>query len=1426
METVFIMARRNYKIAAYIGLHKSSLARFVVVLDTGAGSSFIRQALIPESHRKLIKPLDSEFNVKDANNRRVVITGTINLAVQVGTRQDVVKFNVVERLGTDIILGCDFCDKHVEAIRPRKRLVELDDGSSVPILKRPEGRAKNAIPLPAEQEYVSPKGRSSDRVYSTQKVVLKPGQQNWITVKTPQSGLVSIEPHKRLYETSNCAACNGIAQVEPDQPFKIMVTNFGTTPVLIRKDQRVAVADPHPTAITESNITHAEVFGITEEDKQSYRKRQLSARDTALINKHLSDLRESHMKEDEAPMTADDIDLSEVDEKYHDQIRSMLKKHETMWSGKLGEINVAEHSIELKDGAKPFKSAPYRSGPKNRELEEFELKKQLEAGIIEPSNSEWAAPVLFVPKKDGRLRFCVDYRKLNEMTLKDSYPLPRMDDCIDSLGHAEYFTTLDAYSGYWQMYIRKQDRSKTAFVTHSGTYQYIRMPFGLTNAPASFQRALDMILTNYKWKTCLVYLDDIIVFSNSIEEHIRHVDEILDCLKRSGITLKIKKCKFFTKSVEYLGHIIRPGRLEIDHAHTASLKEALPPKNKSELRSFLGLCNVYRRFVHRFSHVSGPLNELLKKNSSDSFTLNETQLESFQNLIGTILSPPALSLPRRDLPYSVDTDASAYGLGCSLFQTDEENQRHTIGYWSRSLVPAEKNYSAPERECLGVVWALKTLRAYLLYEEFTVHTDHSALRWLLTIQEPSGRLMRWRLRLAEYNFQIKYKTGTTNVHADALSRLRTNAETVQDDWDEIPSFLLEDDPSDVNENNHDLLVLPTKLRFKQRFSVYQHDCQHTGMDSVDDLLNLDEYESDELFATLPSPVPSDPTFEPISVEELATAQFTDAFCVDIRRRLNEGVVLPFGFNEDGLLCRQVTHEQIVIPHSLKQRVLHINHYSRLAGHPGGRKLYQVIRKDMYWPALAIDCYATVRRCSTCAKNRMKLRQHVQQLQLFPASGPLESVAIDILGELIKTARGNQYLLVISDRFTKLTKTVPLKGQSAAEVAKAFVDHWVFNYGPPSDLLADNGKCFTAKFFQDVCRILNVHNTFTTTYHPQTNGQVERYNRTLKAAIRSYLDEHPTDWDLYTSSLTYAYNCLPHSSTDLAPFELVLSRPPPPLALKNEPRSYKHPQEARIKWKEWLEKALSGAKNRLMKAQQRYKRNYDARLRKQNETIKKNDHVYLRVERRDENEHRHKLAAVAEGPFKVMETHDKTVVIERNDKTIERVSRDRVALAPTPKTLEELQNVVRPMTDEELTPDAYPTSEKSNLCDLSKNQSPTDTTVQQRITRSRSKELLAARDRSTTDPTVQTQQNDNERSSTNGDPSEYVIDRIVSHGINDDADHPSADVGETTYRIRWYGYSAKDDTYEPIRHLPRNKVVSYYKRKKLPVPNNIEEAQQG
>ena len=857
-DSIFMMARRNYKVNALIGKSIHAMRRFVVVLDTGAGSSFIKKSVLPPSVVAQIQPVGLASNVRDASNRRVNIIGTVNLTCQVGMRTDIVRFNVVEKLGTDVIIGCDYCDKHIEAIRPRKRVVEMDDGTTVPIIRKPSGRSIDSVPLPEEQEWIPAKGRRGGKVHVTESVTLPPETQTWVKVRTEEHGLVMIDPNARMYDTHLCLAGNGIAQVNPGKEFQILVANFGNHPKRLTAGQRIATAKPHPTSIVESKISHAELFGLTDAEDQpstdgtnskdesetnqpnEYRKRNYNARDAAVINKHLADLRESHMSDDETPVKAEDIDISDVDEKYHEEIRAMLKKHETIWNGKLGHINVLDHNIELVNGARPFKSPPYRAGPKTRELESFEIKKQLDAGIIEPSQSEWSAPVLFVPKKDGKLRFCIDYRKLNEMTIKDSYPLPRMDECIDSLGEATIFTTLDAYSGYWQMPVRESDRHKTAFVCHAGTYQYTRMPFGLTNAPASFQRALDFILTKYKWKTCLVYLDDVIIYSKSVEDHIRHVDEILECLAAAGVTLKMKKCKFFTTTVEYLGHIIKPGKLEVDQANTESLRKAQPPTNRSELRSFLGFCNVYRRFIKDFTRLAGPINKLLKKNSPDQFILDEEQLKAFRALIDCVIHPPVLALPISGLKYSVDTDASAYGIGCALFQTHEDGERKPIGYWSRTLNDAERNYSASERECLAVVWALKTLRPYLLYEEFIVHTDHAALRWLLTIQEPSGRLVRWRLRLAEFNFQVMYKKGKENQQADALSRLRTLAETIQDDWDEIPSFMMEEE---INENDHSQVDRPIKHRFKhQRKQHFQQKCEtenHSEDSEVNEILLLD-----------------------------------------------------------------------------------------------------------------------------------------------------------------------------------------------------------------------------------------------------------------------------------------------------------------------------------------------------------------------------------------------------------------------------------------------------------------------------------------------------------------------------------------------------------------------------------------------------------
>ena len=297
----------------------------------------------------------------------------------------------------------------------------------------------------------------------------------------------------------------------------------------------------------------------------------------------------------------------------------MLRQHSSLWDGALGTIRATEHRIPLEPGTKPICSMPYRKGPAMREMVAKKVHKMLNAGVIEPTSTEWASPVVLAPKKDGSPRFCGDYRRLNAKRLADPYPLPRMDDCIDSLGDAAVFTTLDCNSGYWQILVAPEDRDKTTLTTHMGTFRHLRLPFGLKGAPATFQRALDIIFSGVRWQICLVYLDDVIVFSRTQDEHAEHLGTVLSLLRSAGISLNLKKCSFFPPKVHYLGHVICPGKLSVAEEAADAFKTFTFPRTLTQVRSFLGECNVYRRFVKAFAKIARPLTDMTGKDADPDF---------------------------------------------------------------------------------------------------------------------------------------------------------------------------------------------------------------------------------------------------------------------------------------------------------------------------------------------------------------------------------------------------------------------------------------------------------------------------------------------------------------------------------------------------------------------------------------------------------------------------------------------------------------------------------------------------------------------------------------------------------------------------------------------------------------------------------------
>ena len=457
---------------------------------------------------------------------------------------------------------------------------------------------------------------------------------------------------------------------------------------------------------------------------------------------------------------ASKIETSHLDAEQTMKLFDVLKPFDTLWKGHLGQIQGVRHHIDTGNSA-PVWAMPYRTGLNQRQVVKEEVKRMLDMDVIEPSDAEWASPVVLVPKSDGSTRFCVGYRKLNALTRRDSYPFPRMDEFVDSLGDASFFTTLDANSGYWQILMDEDSKDKSSFTCHAGFFRFKRLPFGLINAPATFQRALDLILSKVRYDFALVYLDDIIIFSNSFEEHLVHLSHVLSLLKAANVSLKLSKCRFAQREVVYLGHLIKPGRLEMLSARVDALKLIELPRTKKEMRSFLGLASFYRRFIKRFAKMAKPLHDLTTDRTPSVLpTLSDEQVKAFDDLKTTLTNPPTLGLPKRDGKYIVDTDASKYQIGCCLHQKDEEGQRRPLGYFSRVLRNAEIGYSTVEKEALAVVWAVKTLRPYLEGARFLVRSDQSSLQWVFKhTSDDNPRLARFRLKLAGYDFSVNHVHG-------------------------------------------------------------------------------------------------------------------------------------------------------------------------------------------------------------------------------------------------------------------------------------------------------------------------------------------------------------------------------------------------------------------------------------------------------------------------------------------------------------------------------------------------------------------------------------------------------------------------------------------------------------------------------------------
>jgi hypothetical protein len=392
----------------------------------------------------------------------------------------------------------------------------------------------------------------------------------------------------------------------------------------------------------------------------------------------------------------------------------------------------------------------------------------LDKDIIKPSASPWASPIVLVQKKDGTVRLCVDYHKVNSVTRKDAYPLPRIDDTLDTLAGSCWFSTLDLVSGYWQVEVTEADQEKTAFCTPEGLFQFKVMPFGLCNAPATFQRLMDMVLAGLQWSNCLVYLDDVIIPGRTFEEHMENLQSVLERFRNAGLMLKLTKCSFCKKQTSFLGHIVSADGVATDPSKTAKVSSWPQPTSVKEVQQFLGFANYYRRFVRDYAAIARPLHRLTERGRE--FLWTEDCQVAFDSLKKSLTTSPVLAFPDLSKPFILDTDASDTGIGAVLSQLSDDGTERVVAYASRTLSKPERRYCVTRRELLAVVYFTRHFRPYLLGRHFTLRTDHGSLTWLWNFREPEGQLARWLERLQEYDFRIVHRPGRKHGNADGLSR--------------------------------------------------------------------------------------------------------------------------------------------------------------------------------------------------------------------------------------------------------------------------------------------------------------------------------------------------------------------------------------------------------------------------------------------------------------------------------------------------------------------------------------------------------------------------------------------------------------------------------------------------------------------------------
>jgi hypothetical protein len=896
---------------------------------------------------------------------------------------------------------------------------------------------------------------------------------------------------------------------------------------------------------------------------------------------------------------------------YHEFLDVFSKKE----ADKLPPHRPYDHKIQLKEGVKPPFGPMYdMSRGELLVLREY-LEENLGKGFIRASRSPAASPVIFVRKPAGGLRFCVDYRALNGITVKNRYPIPLIRETLDRLCRARYYTKLDIISAFNRLRIARGEEWKTAFRTRYGLFEYLVMPFGLTNGPASFQHYINDALRDYLDIFCTAYLDDILIYSNSLGEHKQHVRQILQRLREFGLQADIGKCEFHVQEVKYLGLIVGTNGIRMDPSKVSAVVDWPRPANVKDVQSFLGFANFYRRFIKDFAKKASSLTKLTKKDTP--FVWDAACKQAFESLKEAFTSAPILRHFDPDKPSTIECDSSDYvNAGC-LSQPDEDGILHPVAFFSQKLTPTECNYDIYDKELMAIVRSFEEWRAELEGAGVPVEvlSDHKNLQHFMTTKRLSRRQARWSEFLSRFDFRLIYRPGVQGGKPDALTR--RSSDLPQGEEDERHQHQKQ---TVLKPHNLSPGMLPIALN---QNTLHREDGD--SQQSLEELIST-AYEQD--------PIPS-------RIME-ALRKGDRQLPPDLARSKMPIAVLS---EQEG---RLYVGKRLFVPEddALRLRLLQSHHDNVAAGHPGRAKTYKLLTRNYYWPQMNQTVRRYVRNCHTCTRSKASRLPYQGLLQpLDPPMRRWEDIAVDFIVELPRsksetTGQVCRNIMVVTDRLSKQRHLIGCGSMEAKYTARLFLHHIWKHHGLPKTIVSDRGPQFTSRLWQRICQRLGISTKLSTAFHPETDGQSENSNQILEQYLRAYVSYAQDDWVNWLPLAEFAMNNHESETTGVTPFYAVYGQHPrmgtePPQSVRRLPARQQLDIASADKFAEWMKGMTDLLHAEMGMAQARYADQANA-SRSSAPVFHVGDKVWLDTRNLNMDRPSKKLAEKYIGPFLIKE----------------------------------------------------------------------------------------------------------------------------------------------------------------------------------------------